>query len=51
MEEEKKLRAALYARFLCDKQHEESIEGQKRDCARYAETHNEVRNGGPGMRP
>lgn len=40
MEEEKKIRVALYARFSCDKQHEESIEGQKRDCARYTETHN-----------
>jgi len=42
MQEEKKLRAALYARFSCDKQHEESIEGQKRDCSRYAKTHNMV---------
>ena len=30
-------RAALYARFSSDKQREESVEGQLRECAAFAE--------------
>ena len=36
---EKTIRAILYARFSCDNQKEESIEGQRRDCEKYAENY------------
>lgn len=31
------MNAVIYARFSCDRQREESIEGQIRDCKEYAE--------------
>lgn len=35
-EEGKKVNAVIYARFSCDKQREESIEGQIRECTAFA---------------
>ena len=31
------MKAVIYARYSCDKQREESIEGQLRECKQYAE--------------
>ena len=31
------MNAVIYARFSCDRQREESIEGQLRECREYAE--------------
>ena len=32
------MRGVIYARYSCDKQREESIEGQLRECRQFAKT-------------
>ena len=39
-EEGKRLRGVIYARYSCNKQREESIEGQIRECKEFARTNN-----------
>ena len=33
------MKGVIYARYSCDNQREESIEGQLRDCKEYAKRH------------
>lgn len=33
----RKMNAVIYARYSCDNQREESIEGQIRECSQFAE--------------
>lgn len=37
---DKRLRGVIYARYSCNKQREESIEGQIRECKEFAKNNN-----------